>query len=262
MPVLFAVAQLSRQLAVSIIVPLYNEAPSLQRLWDELSEVARTEAWQYEVIFVDDGSTDESWRVVSDLAAAHSEIRGLRLAKNFGKSPALTAGFRAANFPLVVMIDADLQDVPSEIPKLLAALETGFELVSGWKQSRQDSLGKRVASRGFNGLVNLTSGLQLHDHNCGLKAMQRTVARQLPLRGGMHRFMTVFARKLGYRVGEVPVRHRRREHGRSKYGWRRLPEGLVDLGRVTLSWRNMLEQAGSDTELYQIGETIGKKANN
>lgn len=253
---------MSRQLAVSIIVPLFNEAPSLQRLWDELSEVARGEAWQYEVIFVDDGSTDASWQTVSNLAAAHPEVRGLRLAKNYGKSPALTAGFRAASFPLVVMIDADLQDVPSEIPKLLAALDAGFDLVSGWKQSRQDSLGKRVASIGFNGLVNLTSGLKLHDHNCGLKAMQRAVARQLPLRGGMHRFMTVFARKLGYRVGEVPVRHRRREHGRSKYGWRRFPEGLVDLGRVTLSWRKLLEQAGSDAELYQIGATVGEKPTN
>lgn len=211
------------------------------------------------MIFVDDGSTDESWQIVSQLAAAHEEIAGLRLSKNFGKSPALTAGFRAASFPLVVMIDADLQDVPSEIPKLLAALDAGFDLVSGWKQSRQDSFGKRVASAGFNGLVNFTSGLNLHDHNCGLKAMRREVSRQLPLRGGMHRFMTVFARKLGYRVGEVPVRHRRREHGRSKYGWRRFPEGLLDLGRVTLAWRKLLEQAGSDSELYQIGATVGKK---
>ena len=252
---------MSSQFAVSIVVPLFNEAPSLRRLWDELSEVARTENWQFEVIFVDDGSTDESWQVVRQLANAHAEVVGLQLSRNFGKSPALTAGFRAASFPLVVMIDADLQDVPSEIPKLLAALSAGFDLVSGWKQSRQDSVGKRIASKGFNGLVNLTSGLKLNDHNCGLKAMRREVARHLPLRGGMHRFMTVFARKLGYRVGEVPVRHRRREHGRSKYGWRRFPEGLVDLGRVTLAWRKLLEQAGSDSELYEIGATVGKKPN-
>ena len=255
------VTPLSSQPAVSIVVPLFNEAPSLGRLWDELSEVARSENWQFEVIFVDDGSTDESWQVIRQLANAHAEVVGLQLSRNFGKSPALTAGFRAASFPLVVMIDADLQDVPSEIPKLLAALSAGFDLVSGWKQSRQDSIGKRIASKGFNGLVNLTSGLKLHDHNCGLKAMRREVARHLPLRGGMHRFMTVFARKLGYRVGEVPVRHRRREHGRSKYGWRRFPEGLVDLGRVTLAWRKLLEQAGSDSELYEIGATIGKKSN-
>lgn len=241
---------------------MYNEAPSLRQLGDELSAVARAEAWQFEVIFVDDGSTDESWQVISEMAAARQEFAGLRFAKNYGKSPALTAGFRAASFPLVVMIDADLQDVPSEIPKLIAALDDGFDLVSGWKQSRQDSLGKRAASRGFNGLVNLTSGLALHDHNCGLKAMRLEVARQLPLRGGMHRFMTVFARKLGYRVGEVAVRHRRREHGRSKYGWRRFPEGLVDLGRVTIAWRRLLKLAGEDSGLYQIQATVGKKPNN
>lgn len=250
------ISALPTQTSVSVVIPLYNEAPGLARLWEELRAVAQAEAWQFEAIFVDDGSTDNGWAVVSELAGQHSEVVGLRLAKNFGKSPALTAGFRTARFPLVVMIDADLQDVPAEIPRLLAAIEGGLDLVSGWKQSRQDSFGKRFASRGFNGLVNLFSGLRLHDHNCGLKAMRLEVCQQIPLRGGMHRFLTVFARKLGYRVGEVPVRHRKREFGHSKYGWWRLPQGLLDLARVTFFGRQMLANAGRDNGLYEIQTTV------
>lgn len=250
-----SVSPLPKHLAVSVVVPLYNEAPGLARLWEELRYVAQTEAWEYEAIFVDDGSTDRGWEVISALAAQHAEVVGLRLARNFGKSPALTAGFRAARYPLVVMIDADLQDVPAEIPRLLAAIENGLDLVSGWKQSRQDTFGKRFASRGFNSLVNLSSGLRLHDHNCGLKAMRLEVCQRIPLRGGMHRFLTVFARKLGYRVGEVPVRHRKREFGHSKYGWWRLPQGLLDLAGVTFFGRQMLAQAGRDAELYEIQAT-------
>jgi dolichol-phosphate mannosyltransferase len=242
--------------AVSIVIPLCNEAPSLRRLWEELRTVAAEEAWTWEAIFVDDGSSDNSWDLISQLAASSPEAKGLRFTRNFGKSPALTAGFRTAQFPLVVMIDADLQDVPAEIPKLLAALRGGLDLATGWKQSRQDSLGKRLASRGFNRLVNLTSGLRLHDHNCGLKAMRREVSDRIPLRGGMHRFLTVFARQLGYRVGEVAVQHRRREFGRSKYGWRRLPEGLADLFRVTLFGQQLLAAAAADRDLYEIGAMV------
>lgn len=242
--------------AVSIVIPLRNEAPSLARLCEEVQRVAEAEAWTWEVILIDDGSSDGSWDRIVELAAARPEIKGLRFARNFGKSAALTAGFRAARYPLVVMIDADLQDVPAEIPRLLAALEGGLDLVTGWKQSRQDSLGKRLASRGFNRLVNLSSGLTLHDHNCGLKAMRREVSERIPLRGGMHRFLTVFARQLGFRVGEVAVRHRRREFGHSKYGWRRLPEGLIDLVRVTLAGPRLIAAAANDPQLYQIATTV------
>lgn len=242
--------------AVSIIIPLRNEAPSLPRLWAEIRSVAAAEAWEWEAIFVDDGSEDESWNFVVELGASEPRAKGVKFVRNFGKSAALTAGFRAAQMPLVVMIDADLQDVPAEIPKLLAALDSGLDLVSGWKQSRQDSLGKRFASRGFNWLVNLTSGLSLHDHNCGLKAMRREVSERIPLGGGMHRFLTVFARQQGYRVGEVAVHHRRREFGHSKYGWGRLPEGLKDLVRVTLGGSQLLKSATSDRKLYEIETTV------
>ncbi len=244
---------------VSVVIPLHNEAASLLRLWTELQEVATAEHWTWEAIFVDDGSTDGSWEEIVALASQQPEVMGLRFARNFGKAAALTAGFRAARYPFVVMIDADLQDIPAEIPQLLRALDGGLDLVTGWKQSRQDSFGKRFASRGFNSLVNLTSGLRLHDHNCGLKAMRREVASQIPLNGGLHRFITVFARQLGFRVGEVPVRHRKREHGHSKYGWRRLPEGLSDLVRVTLFGKRLLATAENDPQLYEVSARLGRE---
>ncbi|MFN9343308.1 MAG: glycosyltransferase family 2 protein [Planctomycetota bacterium] len=242
--------------AVSIVIPLRNEAPSLPRLYDELRAVALAEAWTWEAIFVDDGSSDQSWPTIVQLAASAPEVRGLKLKRNYGKSAALTAGFRAAQYPFVVMSDADLQDVPAEIPKLLAAIAGGLDLVTGWKQARQDTFGKRLASRGFNRLVNLTSGLRLHDHYCGLKAMLLEFIDRIPLRGGMHRFLTVFARQLGYRVGEIAVHHRRREFGQSKYGWRRLPEGLVDLVRVTLFGKQLIATAANDRQLYEIETTV------
>lgn len=242
--------------AVSIVIPFRNEAPSLERLWAELRAVAAGEAWEWEAIFVDDGSSDDGWQKITELAGSNPEVKGVKFTRNFGKSAALTAGFRVAQHPVVVMIDADLQDVPAEIPKLLAAVTGGLDLVSGWKQSRQDSFGKRLASRGFNRLVNLTSGLRLHDHNCGLKAMRREVSSRIPLRGGMHRFLTVFARQLGYRVGEVAVQHRRREFGHSNYGWRRLPEGLMDLFRVTLFGKQLLASAAGDRQLYEVETTV------
>jgi dolichol-phosphate mannosyltransferase len=244
--------------SISIVVPLFNEALSLVDLHGEIKVMADRENLEWEMIFVDDGSTDSSWQTISDLAEKDRHVSGLRFRKNFGKSSAISAGADAACAPILVTIDADLQDVPAEIPKMLAALRNGLDLVSGWKASRKDSRSKRFSSRVFNGLVTRLSGVQLHDHNCGLKVMRREVLQQIRLTGGMHRFLTILAAESGFRVGEVIVAHRSRLHGKSKYGWTRLPAGLFDLCRVVLFKKAILKSARSSPPGYIIAERVGR----
>ncbi|MFR9729349.1 glycosyltransferase family 2 protein [Saccharopolyspora sp. MS10] len=214
---------------VSLLTPAKNEAESLPRLFAEISAVMDAQHRSWELLVVDDGSTDDSWRVVVEHAAADSRIRGLRLRRNFGKAAALAAGVEEVRGRLLVTLDADLQDDPAEVPRLLAELDAGADLVSGHKAQRKDPLGKRLPSKFFNWMTGLITGLRLADHNCGLKAARTEVYRRVPLYGELHRYIPALAHQLGYRVRELPVHHRAREHGSSKYGIERYVRGALDL---------------------------------
>lgn len=219
---------------ISILVPVYNEAESLEQLCQEISDVARAGGYDQEIIFVDDGSDDGSWDVMSRLAASDSQIKCLRFRKNFGKASALQAGIDTASGRFVMTMDADLQDDPAELPNFLALIEQGYDVVSGWKKTRRDPLSKRLPSKLFNWLVSWLSSVNLHDHNCGLKLYRREVFEDFKLYGERHRFIPVLAAARGWKVAEMPVNHRPRLHGHSKYNWRRLPKGFLDL--ITISF--------------------------
>ncbi|TWT98136.1 Undecaprenyl-phosphate 4-deoxy-4-formamido-L-arabinose transferase [Botrimarina colliarenosi] len=215
--------------AVSVVVPLLNEAPTIAELHRRLKAVAAREGYALQVVFVDDGSTDDSWKVIGGLANAEPGVVGVRFRRNFGKADALDAGFAAATAPIVVTMDADLQDDPDEIPTLLAKLAEGYDVVSGWKVDRKDPWHKRWPSLVFNSLASRLTFVRLHDHNCGLKAYRREALADVTLYGELHRFVPVLAAARGYRVTEVPVKHHPREHGVSKYGASRIVKGLMDL---------------------------------
>ena len=217
---------------LSAVIPLMNEAESLVQLHAELARafaglgLAPDRA---EIVFVDDGSRDESWRIICDLAAADPRVRGIRFRRNFGKAAALTAGFRASRGATILTLDGDLQDDPVEIPRFLSKLDEGFEVVSGWKRTRHDPWHKVGPSRVFNALVSRLTGCRLHDHNCGFKAYRRAVVEEVHLYGELHRFVPVLAFSRGFRVGEIEVHHRARRYGRSKYGVARFVKGFLDL---------------------------------
>jgi dolichol-phosphate mannosyltransferase len=215
--------------ALSLIIPVYNERESLVELHRQITAVATERELNVEIIFVDDGSRDGSWDVVKELAVSTPRVRGLRFRRNFGKAAAYQAGFSAARGSRIVTMDADLQDDPAEIPHFLAELDKGFDLVSGWKKVRHDPWHKVLPSRVFNGMVSGLTGVKLHDHNCGMKGMTGAVAREVRLYGEMHRFIPVLAAARGFKVGEVVIRHRPRQHGRSKYGFSRFLRGFLDL---------------------------------
>jgi glycosyltransferase involved in cell wall biosynthesis len=212
---------------VSVVVPLYNEAPTLAPLYDEVSAALEGRSW--EIVYVDDGSTDGSYRELVRLHELHANVRVVQLRRNFGKAAALSAGFQAAAGEIVVTIDADLQDDPAEIPQLLAKLDDGYDLVSGWKNGRRDSLARRVFSKVYNGTTGFVTGVRLHDMNCGLKAYRAEVLRSVRLYGEMHRFVPVLAHHLGFRTTEIPVHHRPRVAGKSRYGLERYARGFFDL---------------------------------
>jgi dolichol-phosphate mannosyltransferase len=214
---------------LSIVIPVFNEQDSLPALCDEIEETARQNELDFETIFVDDGSSDRSWAAIEQLSRRHPAVQGLQFRRNFGKSAALAAGIRHATTDWIVTIDADLQDNIGELPKLIARANEGLDLVNGWKVVRQDPLGRRMASKVFNWLVNRISGLGLHDHNCGFKLLRRQILDDLPLYGDWHRFIPVLAASRGWRVGEVEVDHRRRQFGKSKYGLSRFVHGTLDL---------------------------------
>jgi glycosyltransferase involved in cell wall biosynthesis len=214
---------------ISVVLPVLDEAESLGVLHRELTEVLERSARSYEIIFVDDGSRDRSFETIEKLHRADDRVRALQLRRNFGKAAALAAGFRASHGDVVVTLDADLQDDPSELPKLLARLEDGFDLVSGWKRERQDPVSKTLPSRLFNRVTAALTGLALHDFNSGFKAYRREVVTELRLYGELHRFIPALAAWRGFRVDEVPVRHRPRRFGRSKYGSARFWRGCLDL---------------------------------
>lgn len=217
---------------VSVIVPVYNEQDSLHQLIQQIQKVLTPACRDFEVLLVDDGSTDDSWSVIQQLSQHHSGIRGIQFRRNFGKAAALTAGMSCATGDLILMMDADLQDDPAEFPAMLRKLQTGYDVVNGWKQRRLDPWHKVYPSRVFNWLVSSLTGLVLHDHNCGLKLFRAAVAAELRIYGELHRFIPVLAFSRGFRVTEVPVNHRPREFGYSKYGIRRFLRGLLDLVTV------------------------------
>jgi glycosyltransferase involved in cell wall biosynthesis len=222
---------------ISVVVPLLNEEHSLEMLYEEISRTLESQAQAFEVIFVDDGSTDGSMAVLSELSARTTNVVVVRLRRNFGKAAALQAGFLEAQGDVIVTIDADLQDDPAEIPQLLAKLDEGFDLVSGWKTRRNDPWTRRLFSRMFNRTTALISGVRLHDVNCGLKAYRAEVLSGMRLYGELHRFIPVLAAYSGFRVAEIPVNHRARQFGRSRYGSERYLRGFFDLLSVTFMGR-------------------------
>jgi len=218
---------------ISVIVPVFDEVESLETLAQELREVAEKHHLNLEVLFVDDGSRDGSWEVIKHLTRTDGRLQGIRFRRNFGKAAALAAGFEAASGSIVLQMDADLQDDPAEVPSFLAKLREGFDVVNGWKRHRQDPWQKVWSSRVFNRMVSYLTGVNLHDHNCGIKCFRKEVVKEIQLYGELHRFIPVIAHSRGYRVAELEVRHRRRLYGRSKYGIQRYVRGFLDLMTVT-----------------------------
>ena len=222
---------------ISVVVPVHNEELSVALLYDELAESLAAREVPWEVVFVDDGSTDGTFEALTRLHEAHDNVRAVRLRRNFGKATALDVGFAEAAGEIMVTIDGDLQDDPAEIPRLLAKLDEGYDLVSGWKTKRRDPLTRRIPSRIFNTVAGAVSGVPLHDMNCGLKACRAEVVDGMQLYGELHRYIPVLAHYRGYRVTELPVNHRPREHGSSNYGVERYVRGFLDLLTVTFMGR-------------------------
>jgi dolichol-phosphate mannosyltransferase len=218
---------------LSAVIPVYNEAESLDELHRELSEVADSHQYDLEIIFIDDGSTDESWETIQRLAGSDARVHGIRFRRNFGKAAALNAGFSEARGELVLTLDADLQDDPQEIPHFLEQMDQGLDVVSGWKKVRHDPWHKVGPSRVFNWMVGRLTGVKLHDHNCGYKCYRREIFDEIRLYGELHRFVPVLAAARGWRVGEIVVQHRARKFGKSKYGVRRFVKGFLDLLTVS-----------------------------
>lgn len=222
---------------ISVVVPLLNEEQSLEPLLGEISSALEERGEEFEVVFVDDGSTDGSLTILQRLHDESTNVVVVHLRRNFGKAAALQAGFLEAQGDVIVTMDADLQDDPAEIPQLLAKLDEGFDLVSGWKTRRNDPWARRVFSRMFNWATGVVSGVKLHDVNCGLKAYRAEVLKGMRIYGELHRFIPVLAAYRGFRVAEIPVNHRARPYGSSRYGPERYLRGFFDLLSVTFMGR-------------------------
>lgn len=216
---------------VSVVVPGLNEGKSLPELARRI-DAALGQLGPYELIFVDDGSTDDTWSTITTLNAECPHVRGIRLRRNFGKAMALTAGFKLARAPVLIMMDADLQDDPSDLPRFIEKIEEGLDVVVGWKVQRQDPLNRRVLSRIFNGTVSWLTQVDLHDMNCGFKAFRREVIETIPIYADLFRFIPALASAQGFRIGEIPVNHHSRQYGKSRYGLERVLRGIFDLVSV------------------------------
>ncbi|RNC89758.1 MAG: glycosyltransferase [Allomuricauda sp.] len=220
---------------LSIVIPLLNEQESLNELYDWIAQVMQSNHFLYEVIFIDDGSTDGSWETLTQLSTSHKEVKAIRFFKNFGKSQALHAGFKEAQGEVVITMDADLQDNPEEIPELYHLIKNeGYDLVSGWKRKRYDSvITKNLPSKLFNWAARRTSGVRLHDFNCGLKAYRRSVVKNIEVSGDMHRYIPVLAKNAGFsKIGEKVVKHQARKYGKTKFGISRFIIGFLDLTTI------------------------------
>ena len=222
---------------LSIIIPLLNEEESIKELHHWVANVMQSNGFLYEIIFIDDGSTDNSWKIIKGLAKENSEVRGIRFLENFGKSQALHAGFAQAKGDVIITMDADLQDNPEEIPELYRMIiEDHYDLVSGWKKVRYDSkIAKNLPSKLFNFAARKTSGVQLNDFNCGLKAYKKEVIKNIEVTGEMHRYIPVLAKNAGFsKIGEKVVKHQARKYGETKFGMERFVRGFLDL--ITISF--------------------------
>lgn len=216
---------------ISFIIPTFNEEATLSQLFERIADVMEAaEVTDFEVLFIDDGSRDNSWDVIQQLHDSEPKrVRAIKLRRNVGKATALSVGFKQAKGEILFTMDADLQDDPAEIPNFLKKLDEGYDLVSGWKQNRDDPLDKTLPSKLFNFVTRAFSGMKLHDFNCGFKAYRREAVEFLDLYGELHRFIPLLVNAEGYRVSEIPVVHHARVHGQSKYGWTRLYKGFLDL---------------------------------
>jgi glycosyltransferase involved in cell wall biosynthesis len=222
---------------ISVIVPLLNEAESLPELCAWIERVMNENHFSYEIVMVDDGSTDDSWKIIEELQTKNPAVKGIRFRRNYGKSAALNVGFEACQGDVVITMDADLQDSPDEIPDLYRMItEEGYDLVSGWKQKRYDSkLAKNIPSKFFNWTTRRMSGIYLHDFNCGLKAYRKEVVKSIEVYGEMHRYIPVIAKWAGFnKIGEKVVHHQKRKYGVTKFGWDRFVNGFLDL--LTISF--------------------------
>lgn len=227
-------------LDISIVVPLYNEAESLPELEAWIDRVMAANGYKYEVIFVDDGSTDMSWEVIQSLRQKNPNVRGISFRRNYGKSPALNTGFSMTRGRVVITMDADLQDSPDEIPELYRMItEDGYDLVSGWKQKRYDPLSKTIPTKLFNATARRVSGIRnLHDFNCGLKAYRNEVVKHIEVYGDMHRYIPYLAKNAGYsKIGEKVVQHQARKYGKTKFGLDRFVNGYLDLATLWFTGR-------------------------
>ena len=222
---------------ISVVIPLYNEEESLNELARQLKSALTPLGVSFEVLFVDDGSTDRSFDRLKEIHRHDQRFRIIRFRRNYGKSAALSIGFQHARGSHIVTLDADLQDDPSEIPKVLEMLRSGYDLVSGWKKKRHDPISKRIPSRLFNFVVAKLTGIRIHDFNCGLKGYRREVARDIRVYGELHRYIPVLAHWAGYQIGEVVVQHHPRKHGTTKFGLGRFWKGLLDFLTVLFTTR-------------------------
>jgi glycosyltransferase involved in cell wall biosynthesis len=216
---------------LSVVIPVYNEQDSLPELMEWITSVLIDSGIRYEVIIVDDGSSDNSWKVIKELSNGYDPIRAIRFRRNYGKAAALQSGFETSSGDVVITMDADLQDNPEEIPEMYKMIQDQhFDLISGWKRKRYDPLTKILPSRIYNRTVRMISGIKIHDFNCGLKAYRQDVVKSIELYGEMHRYVPVLVKKAGFKkIGEKVVQHQKRKYGVSKYGYRRLLTGFLDL---------------------------------
>lgn len=244
---------------LSVVVPVYNEEESLKELAGWIEKICNANKLDFEVIFIDDGSSDATWQVITELSGEKSFIKGLRFRRNYGKAAALHSGFSEAKGDVVITMDSDLQDSPDEIPGLVRMInEGGYDLVSGWKKKRYDPFVKRFTSRIYNGTARLSSGIKLHDFNCGLKAYRNEVVKGIEVYGEMHRYIPMLAKKAGFnRIGEKIVEHKPRKYGISKYGLDRFMKGYLDLltiGFITRFGKSPMHLFGSlGTFMFFIG---------
>ena len=221
---------------ISVVIPLLNEEESLPELSSWIDRVMQENKYSYEILFIDDGSTDDSWKIITDLSKQNTNIRGIKFQRNYGKSAALNEAFKATQGDVIITMDADLQDSPDEIPGLYKmVMEDGYDLVSGWKKKRYDNtLTKNLPSKFFNAVTRKVSKIKLHDFNCGLKAYRKKVIKSIEVYGEMHRYIPVLAKWAGYKkIGEKVVEHRKRKYGISKFGWDRFINGFLDLMSIT-----------------------------
>lgn len=220
---------------ISVVIPLYNEEESLKELHSWIDKVMRENNFTYEIIFIDDGSSDKSWEIVEKLSEKNPSVKGVKFRRNYGKSAALNKGFEKACGDVVITMDADLQDSPGEIPELYKLItKEGYDLVSGWKKKRRDPLSKKIPSKFFNRITRWLSGIKLHDFNCGLKAYKISVVKSIEVYGEMHRYIPVIAKWSGFKnIGEKVVKHQKRKFGKTKFGSERLLKGYLDLLTIT-----------------------------